>query len=269
MTTLSSSAPALSLVMPCYNEEECLRHTAGQLLAAFAGKKIPLELILVDNGSRDRTAHVIDSLIAEGQPVVKVSVPDNIGYGNGILQGLKRARAPMIGYLCADGQVPPEGALETYELAMAAGKPVLAKVRRRHRTESLRRKVVSLLYNFTMPLFFGWMGTLDLNASPKFMRREFWMALDLQSTDWFLDPEVMIKARHLKLPVVEFEVEGRSRQGGASNVRIVTCIEFMRNVLRYRFGSPLARWKKSLSQRASVAQTGRAPAATPGRNSPQ
>ncbi|MCI0356006.1 MAG: glycosyltransferase, partial [Acidobacteria bacterium] len=87
--------PALSLVVPCYNEEECLAATARELLAAFAARGATVQLVLVDNGSHDRTSQAIDQLIAEGHPITKVSVQVNIGYGNGILQGFKHCTQPL------------------------------------------------------------------------------------------------------------------------------------------------------------------------------
>jgi glycosyltransferase involved in cell wall biosynthesis len=236
---------AVSLVMPCYNEEDCLRQTASELVEAFKARHIPLQLVLVDNGSRDRTGEIIDTLIRCGLPITKVVVPFNRGYGLGVIEGLKQCTAPLVGYLCADGQVGPEGALMAYDIACQAGHPVLAKVRRRFRKDSWRRKLVSIAYNLGMPFVFGWLGSIDLNGNPKIMPRESMLAMQLQSTDWFLDPEVMIKAKQLGLKVVECQVAGKLRQGGKSNVRWVTCLEFMKNIVRYRWGRPLREWKKA------------------------
>ena len=60
--------------------------------------------------------------------------------------------------------------------------------------------------------------------------------MNLQSWDWFLDAEVLIKAKRLHLPVFEMNVIAQLREGGRSMVRLDTCWEFMVNLLRYRFG---------------------------------
>ncbi len=255
MNTKDSYSPAISLVMPCYNEEDCLRTTATEVAKAFAARNIPLELILVDNGSSDGTSTIIDELIANGLPVVKVSVPVNVGYGNGVLEGLKRCTSPLVGYLCADGQVGPEGALIAYELVARSTTPTLVKVRRRFRKDSWRRKLVSIAYNFGMQFIFGWLGSIDLNGNPKVMPRASMLAMHLQSKDWFLDPETMLKARHLGMTVIECDVIGKLRQGGKSNVRLLTCWEFAKNILRYRWGGPIRAWKKQLKGYPVVAST--------------
>ena len=246
MTTASKSPAAVSLVMPCYNEEACLRATAGELLNAFKATGVALELVLVDNGSRDGTGAIIDELIAQGRSVVKVTVNVNLGYGNGVLQGLRACTAPLIGYLCADGQVAAAEAVRTYQEARDATEPALAKVRRRFRQDSWRRKLVSILYNFGMQFVFGWLGSIDLNASPKVFPRQALAPLNLESRDWFLDPELMIKAKQLGLKILERDVEGLPRAGGKSNVRYSTCLQFARNILRYRFGGEHRAWKRSV-----------------------
>ncbi len=231
--------------MPCYNEADCLRETAGEIINAFAQAQIPLQLVLVENGSLDGTGKVIDALIAEGNPVTKVHVPVNQGYGNGVLEGLRRCDAPMVGITCADGQVAADVAVATYKQARATARPTLAKVRRRFRQDSWRRKVVSVIYNLGMQLAFGWLGSIDLNGSPKVMPRDVYEAMDLKSKDWFLDPEIMIKAKYLGVRVFEHDAEGLSRRGGKSNVRAATILNFLKNIAAYRFGGELREWKKS------------------------
>lgn len=69
--------PDLSLVIPCYNEADVIRNTATRLVRVFRDRDVKLELILVDNGSKDATGEIIDQLVADGLPVVKVTVPVN------------------------------------------------------------------------------------------------------------------------------------------------------------------------------------------------
>lgn len=240
--------PEISLVMPCYNEEACLRNTARALIQAFANRKISFELVLVDNGSKDRTGQIIDELIAEGLPVVKVTVPVNRGYGHGILEGLKRCSAPFIGYLCADGQVSAEDTVRIYLLVKGTDGRVMVKVRRRFRQDGLLRKITSIVYNGFMLLMFGRLQVIDINGSPKIFSRDAFRRMRLESQDWFLDPEIMIKAKHMGLTPLELNVRGLLRQGGKSNVRFVTVLEFFKNIARYRFTGKISAWKKTLAQ---------------------
>lgn len=240
------SDPQVSLVMPCYNEERCIDQTAPELTRVFSSAGVALELVLVDNGSTDDTARIIDGLVASGLPIRKVTVEQNRGYGDGILRGLEVCRAPIVGYLCADGQVAAEDVLRTFRLIEGRQDRVLAKVRRRFREDSVKRKVVSIIYNGLMQASFGWLGAIDINASPKILSRRNFRAMDLQSRDWFLDPEIILKAKAMGLRVIEIDVEGRPRRSGISHVRKSTMLEFLKNIWRYRTQGGLREWRRRL-----------------------
>jgi glycosyltransferase involved in cell wall biosynthesis len=231
--------PQLSLVLPCYNEEEVLATTVRRLVGAFRSYgNVAFELVLVDNGSGDATGQVIDTLIAEGHPVVKVVVPENQGYGYGVLRGLRVCRGRLVGFVCADGQVDPHDVVKVYDIAAQARTPKVVKVRRRFRMDGFTRKITSIVYNGLTAVMFGGLGSIDLNGNPKILPRTYLERMDLQSRDWFLDAEVLIKAKRLGLPVFELNVIAQLREGGRSNVRLDTCREFLVNLLHYRFGGP-------------------------------
>lgn len=235
-TPASPQPPWLSLAVPCYNEEDSLRNTVTRLVHAFRERTLGLELVLVDNGSRDRTGAIIDELIAEGLPVIKETVTVNQGYGYGVLRGLARCRAPFVGFICADGQVEAVDVAKLFEIAANAKSPKLVKVRRRFRMDGLVRKFVSIGYNGFANVLFGGLGTIDINGNPKIFPRSYYDRMNLNSHDWFLDAEVMIKARRLDLPVFEMNVLGQMREGGSSNVRASTVWEFLVNLAKARFG---------------------------------
>jgi glycosyltransferase involved in cell wall biosynthesis len=227
--------PDLSLVLPCYNEEDSLRVTVSPLVRRFREAGCGVELVLVDNGSKDRTSRIIDELIEEGLPVRKQTVAVNQGYGYGVLCGLALSRGAFVGFMGADGQVEPEDVVRLYEIARRAKTPKLVKVRRRFRLDGPVRAAVSLFYNLSASALFGGLGSLDINGSPKILPREVAERMRLESRDWFLDAEVMIKAKRIGLPVYELNVFGRMREEGRSHVKAGTCWEFLVNLLRYRF----------------------------------
>ena len=100
----------LSIVVPCYNEQEALPETSRQLLALrsrlVAAGKITDEsrLVLVDDGSRDRTWAMIEEYAASGLPVVGLKLSRNRGHQNALLAGLFAARGDAIVSVDADLQ---------------------------------------------------------------------------------------------------------------------------------------------------------------------
>lgn len=232
----AGDVPDVSLAVPCYNEEEVLAHTLPALAKAFAERGISLEIVAVDNGSRDRTSAIIDELIAAGLPAVKETVETNVGQGYGILRGLARCRGRYAGFICADGQVDPQDVAKLAEIAIHSKSPQIFKVRRRFRLDGLKRKVVSIAYNGVANVLFPGLGSIDINGNPKIFPGEFLRRTELVSRDWFLEAEVLIRARKLGYGVFEMNVMGQMREGGTSNVRATTCWEFIVNLSRARFG---------------------------------
>jgi dolichol-phosphate mannosyltransferase len=253
-TFVRKTIPDLSLAMPCYNEEDCLEQTVPPLVEVFQKAGIDLELVLVDNGSVDQTSAVIDRLIAQGYPIRKAVVPVNRGQGLGIRTGLEECRGRHIGYLAADGQVAPESVLLIYRAVATAGDWTIAKVRRRFRPDSLTRKIISVIYNVGMLIIFPGMPSMDVNGSPRIMPRGILPIMELSSSDWFLEAEIMLKVQHLRMMVIEIDVPGHLRQGGRSNVRWRTILEFMRNIARYRMGGPWCEWRRKVSVTAARQQ---------------
>jgi glycosyltransferase involved in cell wall biosynthesis len=245
----------LSLVMPAYNEAEIIGYTMHRLLSAFDKAGYRLELVAVDNGSSDRTGEIIQEFAAQNPAVVYCRVEKNQGYGNGILQGIPLCSAQWIGIIPADGQVDAEDVVRLYEAVVVANQPVIGKVRRRFRMDGLRRKFVSITYNFLVLLLYPQIGSLDINGSPKILPHDIVTQMGLSSKGWFLDPEIMIKAHYMGVRVLEFNVFARMRGTGVSHVRMETCWEFLRNLLAFRFSDALSSWRQTLPPTEQPAQS--------------
>lgn len=238
------TAPDVTFVIPAYNEAGGVGITVERLFAAFEAAGHRLEVVAVDNGSTDGTGEVLRELQLRRPGLILHRVPVNEGYGHGILVGLPLASAPWVGMIPADGQVDAEDVVRLYEAALATDGRIVAKVRRRFRLDGAARKVVSVAYNLLVLALWPGLGTLDMNGSPKLLRREALQAMRLTSKQWFLDPELMIKAHYMGLRVLEVNVFARMRGSGMSHVRASTCWEFFTELLRYRFTGVLQDWRR-------------------------
>ena len=98
----------LSVVIPAYNEENGIAEIVSRVLSVEpALKKVgvdQLELLVVDDGSRDRTADVAQNIAG----VTLIRHPKNMGYGAALKTGFSKASGELIGFLDADGTYPPE-----------------------------------------------------------------------------------------------------------------------------------------------------------------
>lgn len=240
----ASVEPDISIVMPAYNEEEIVEYTVRRLVGAFEAAGHRLELIAVDNGSTDRTGEILHALAAEFPQVVPHRVEVNEGYGNGVTSGFTRCRAKWVGWIPADGQVDAEDVVRLYDAIAATDGRTLAKVRRRFRMDGLLRKIVSISYNALVWILWPRLGSLDLNGVPKIMSRDVLGAMQITSKEWFLDPEIMIKAHYMGIRVLELNVFARMRGAGLSHVRASTCLDFFRGLLEFRFSPRVRAWRR-------------------------
>ena len=245
--------PELSLVIPCYNEAESIPYALPALCAAFARAGRALEIVAVDNGSQDATGELLSELARQGLPVRPVRVEHNQGYGFGLLSGIPHARGQWIGFIPADGQVDAEDVVRLFEALLPCGPLTLGKVRRRFRMDGLARKLVSIAYNALVWALWPRLGSIDVNGTPKILHKDVLARMQLESKRWFLDPEILIKARTMKVRVLELNAFARMRGRGLSHVRASTCWEFLRELLRYRCTGHLSAWKRGV--RAAAGKT--------------
>ena len=108
----------LSVIVPCYNEEENIRDFYDELLKNapfFEKKEIELELIYIDDGSKDHTVDEIRKLHNEDDRVHMVSFSRNFGKEAAIYAGLRKSKGDLIVLMDADLQDPPSLLPKMYE----------------------------------------------------------------------------------------------------------------------------------------------------------
>ncbi|MFH0862647.1 MAG: glycosyltransferase family 2 protein [Candidatus Altiarchaeota archaeon] len=229
------SAPELSVVIPSYNEEETLPRTVPELTGILDREGVSYELVIVNNGSRDGTGRVIDALASRHKGIVRVDVPVNVGWGDGVIKGCAKAAGTYVAYMCADSQVPNENLLKGLN-AIRREPDALIKVRRVVRDDGFKRLLSTLSYNFLVNvLFFG--ISSDVNGTPKMMSRRLWERLQPRYGDFFIDTEVMVKAKGMGVKVVEIPTKSEKRKGGKSSIKLVRdSLGLFRELVEYRFG---------------------------------
>jgi glycosyltransferase involved in cell wall biosynthesis len=102
----------LSLVIPAYNEETGITEIVWRVLAVGSElRKINvelLELLVVDDGSKDKTAQITERISEDCTNLRLIQHPTNKGYGAALKTGFSQAKGELIGFLDADGTYPPE-----------------------------------------------------------------------------------------------------------------------------------------------------------------
>ena len=108
----------LSLIIPCYNEEKNIKELFDQI--SKLENKLHLEVIIVNNGSTDNSADVIDSekKIIKNLKVIKIK--KNIGFGNGVKEGMKNITSDLVCYAHGDLQINLENIYNAYNIYISS-----------------------------------------------------------------------------------------------------------------------------------------------------
>ena len=124
----------LSVVLPAYNEESAVGNVVTGFRTELTALGFPFEILVVDDGSTDRTAQV-----AAGAGAVVVPSPQNLGYGLALRRGINAARYSQVLICDADGTYPTSAVADLTRLAEHLDMVVAARTGRQFRGRGLRR----------------------------------------------------------------------------------------------------------------------------------
>lgn len=143
--------PTLSVVVPCYNEEEVLPETTERITAQLQ-RMINAGLIeegshvlFIDDGSSDRTWPIIEEFHRRSRSIFGLKLSHNRGHQHALLAGLLSATGDIIVSIDADLQDDPELMIEMVQ-ANAAGADVVLAVRRSRTTDNAFKRITAELY---------------------------------------------------------------------------------------------------------------------------
>lgn len=111
-TVETTSSPAVSVVIPAYNEENAIVPTIEKVREILGAAGIDYELVVVNDGSKDGTLAA-----AESTGVRVVNFPQNGGYGRALKAGIAVTSAPLVAIIDADGTYPAEALPKMIEMA--------------------------------------------------------------------------------------------------------------------------------------------------------
>ncbi len=227
----------LSLVVLCYRSEENIIPLVDKLIGLLEGLKNRFEIVLVGNyipGSDDRTKEIVNDLAAKDNRIKAIAKPKEGMMGWDMLEGMKNSEGEYICVIDGDGQFPIESVVTAYHLIKKKNLDMV-KTYRNIRYDGLYRTIISRAFNLLFNSFFPGLKSKDINSKPKIIARRVFEKMNLQSTGWFIDAEIMINIRRLKCTFEEFPVEFQEINTRKSFVKIEANFEFLENLIIYRF----------------------------------
>lgn len=203
----------LSLFFPCHNEEANVEGVIREALRIAPQVTERYEVLIVDDGSRDRTADIVQRLAASHPTVRLVRHDQNKGYGEALKSGFKAAQLPWVFYSDGDGQFDlnelPALVAKTAEADIVSGV-------RRQRADPWNRQLNGKLFELSVRLFMG-LNIPDIDCAFKLYRRELFDNIQLHTTGAMIDTEVLIKAQRLGYSITTMDVSHRPRRAGVQS----------------------------------------------------
>jgi len=223
----------LSIVIPCFNEAKSL----PKLVKDFSKKlkRRDVELILVNNGSNDLSETILLNLKKNYNFLKTIRLKKNNGYGNGVLQGLKKAKGQYISWTHADLQTDPYDVIIGFEKFKKELSPkIFIKGNR------LGRPFKDVIFTIGMSIFetillknFFW----DVNAQPNIFHKNFFNMLEKIPLDFSFDLFFYFNAKKKNLKILRFPVKYPQRKFGVShwNTDFKNKMKFIKRTIKYSF----------------------------------
>ncbi len=220
----------LSLVLPAYNEAENIEIVVNEALTELPKFFELYEIIVVDDGSKDKTGEIADRLAASHPDSVRVVHHNpNRGYGAALTTGFKIAQGDYLMFMDSDRQFKAE---DLKLLAPYIGKADIVAGYRKKRNDPYYRFLIGYTFNFAVTLLFD-IHLRDIDCGFKVFKAEFLKGLELTSPGALINTEIFAKAQRQGRSIIEVGVNHYPRlvgeQSGAS-VRVI--IRAMKETLR-------------------------------------
>jgi len=207
---MNPTAPELSIVIPSYNEEPRLPGTLRRVRAYLQGRGIDAEVIVVDDGSADGTARVVEAWRAEFPGLRLVSNGRNCGKGYSVRHGMLEARGRVVLFTDADLSAAIEeadkllAALSSYQVAIGS-RGLDRSLIEVH--QSRLRELAGIIFNRIVRLITG-LSFMDTQCGFKaFLREPARIVFEQQRIERFgFDPEILFLAKRHGLRAVEIPV---------------------------------------------------------------
>lgn len=238
----------LSVVMPAYNEEGAITAAVEDVVQHLFPVLPEAELIVVNDGSKDRTGAILDELAAK-DPRLKVIHQKNGGHGRALRTGLDAAKGEFVFLIDSDRQIPLEAFPALW--ADARTRDGAWGVRLQRHDPALRLWLTKVI-RATLPLLFG-VRIRDANVPCKIIRRSIWLEAREIIPPETLAPSLFLAlyARRAGCDIVEREVPHVQRRTGVVSIRrfklFKFCARAFRQMLgfRARLGGALAKRRKA------------------------
>ncbi len=224
---------SISFFCPAYNDQDNLPKLIPKVHSFLSKISHVFEIIIVHDGSPDRTGQVADKLADEFSQVRVIHHEKNMGYGATLRDGFLAGKYDYVMYTDGDNQYdvnefePYVHLLKTHDI-LSGYAPI--------KVVTFRRKFQSWAYNTIIKLLF-FVNIKDIDCAMKVYSRRFLDEITIQSTSAFIDAEMLIKAKRGKFKIAQFPVTQYPRLSGPEGgVRRDVILDTIKEKIKFRLG---------------------------------
>lgn len=237
---MADSVPIdFSIILPVHNQADHIGPVVQGYLGALAHLNSTYEILLIENGSSDRSLEVCTAL-ASGNPAVKAHHLSQGGWGNAVRAGISLASGNFVCYTNSARTTP---AHLLYLLAGAMTNPGFVVKANRQLRYPVFRRIGSVLYNLECRFLLG-LSSWDVNGTPKILPRDFCRRLALREGGDLIDLELITQCTELGLPILEVPINSAERHGGESTTSVTSALKMYAGAIKmWRAGKARKRSK--------------------------
>ncbi len=212
----------ISIVIPAYNEEKRIARTLESYSSFFDKNLDDYEIIVVLNGCKDNTLHVVTSFTRKNKKIKILDFKEAIGKGKAIIEGFKISDGDLIGFVDADMATTPESfydlviKINNYDGIIASRWIKGARV---HEKQPLLKRIGSRGFNFLVKILFN-MNFKDTQCGAKLFKKNVIKEVlnDLKVTKWAFDVNLLYSIKRKNYKIKEIPTEWKAIKASHFNL---------------------------------------------------
>jgi len=206
----STSPVSITVFFPCYNEQDNVAKVAEQAVKVLEDLRADYEVIIVDDGSSDKTAEIADRLAAAHKRVRVIHHPRNLGYGAALQSGFRAATKELVFYTDGDAQFDLN---ELPPLLPLVKEFDIVSCYRMNRQDAPFRKLGGWLWTKMNGVLFS-VNLRDIDCAFKLYKRAIFDNIQMESQGALIDTEILARAARKGYKITQRGVHHYPRTAG-------------------------------------------------------
>lgn len=201
---------SLSAILPAHNEEVAIASTVKSVLQTLASWMTDFEVIVVNDGSQDRTGALLDDMAAADPHVRVIHHAANLGYGAALVSGFEASGKDLVFFMDADGQFDIRDLERFFPLLVRYDAVLGYRIKRQ---DTWMRKVNALGWKLLVRLIFG-IQVRDVDCAFKLYNGKFFREHRLETRGAMINTEILYKFTRAGYTYTQLGVHHLPRKGG-------------------------------------------------------